>query len=354
MHGPSLHVLPPFFDLLALSTILGVLSTHLWVLPRSGGAEEPASMVAAKRRLMSLLSYALVLLTVTSAAILVARAAEMSGQSYSSVPQVLPIVLFKTHYGAVWFLRPAALLVLWLGVLAMRRTGGTAALTLTFAAGAAIAWTYSATGHAADQGDFTLLQAIDWLHILAVSVWGGGLLAVTFAIRPALINSERQPVHISEICHRLSRLAGFALAVVLVTGSYSVWRHIPGFAALRETVYGRLLSVKLFLVLTMILLGAINRYVILPRLRLCGKHATPSPFWFKKYFPATGQLCSGDAVQSETDLVRQFYRRVTQEAVLMVIVLGCVAFLIHSPPPGPMQADIMRHDRMHMSGVEKP
>ncbi len=337
MLGSPLHLLPSFFDLLALGTILGALSIRLWVFPRAGRTEETVVFASIGGRFTSLLTWSLLLLTATSVAVLVVRAAEISGQPYGAVSRVLPAVLFKTHYGTIWFLRLAALFVLWAGVLAMRRTGGAAAPAAAFVAAAAIAWTYSATGHASDQGDFTIIQTMDWLHLLAISAWGGGLLAVTLVIRPALAEkmNEHQVKNLSGICRRLSRLAGCSLLVVIVTGSYGAWRHVPGLAALGDTIYGRALSVKLFFVLTMVLLGAINRYLVLPKL------------------PASGGASATGGGQSGADLLRQFFRRVGQEAFLMILVLGCVTFLIHSPPPGPFM-DMTRHHPAHIRDAEGP
>src|SRR5581483_3036693 len=137
------------------------------------------------------------------------------------------------------------------------------------------------------------------------------------------------------ICRRLSRLAGCSLLVVIVTGSYGAWRHVPGLAALGDTIYGRALSVKLFFVLTMVLLGAINRYLVLPKL------------------PASGGASATGGGQSGADLLRQFFRRVGQEAFLMILVLGCVTFLIHSPSPGPFM-DMTRHHPAHIRDAEGP
>src|SRR5581483_3036692 len=137
--GSPLHLLPSFFDLLALGTILGALSIRLWVFPRAGRTEETVVFASIGGRFTSLLTWSLLLLTATSVAVLVVRAAEISGQPYGAVSRVLPAVLFKTHYGTIWFLRLAALFVLWAGVLAMRRTGGAAAPAAAFVAAAAFA-----------------------------------------------------------------------------------------------------------------------------------------------------------------------------------------------------------------------
>ena len=42
-----------------------------------------------------------------------------------------------------------------------------------------MAMTRSASGHAADWGDLTWPEVIDWVHLMAGAVWGGGLIALS-------------------------------------------------------------------------------------------------------------------------------------------------------------------------------
>jgi hypothetical protein len=59
-------------------------------------------------------------------------------------------------------------------------------------AGALIALTRSASGHAADWGDWTLAELMDWLHLPGWLGLGGGLLAlatVVFQRRPSGLTS---------------------------------------------------------------------------------------------------------------------------------------------------------------------
>lgn len=51
---------------------------------------------------------------------------------------------------------------------------------------ALIAASRSASGHAADSGDFTLVEIVDWLHIFMISTWGGALVLVSLVILLAI------------------------------------------------------------------------------------------------------------------------------------------------------------------------
>ncbi len=333
MHDPLLHSLPTLLDLLALVTLLGVLSCHLWVLPREADVEGRGAGFVTWVGLSRLLGWALVLLTFTSVLVLVDRTVEMSQQPLSAAMPFLPTVLFKSHYGRVWWARTGAVLALWLGWRMLVRRRRLDVSALMFCAAALVAWTYSATGHASDRGDFTLAEGMDWLHMLAVSAWGGSILAIAIAVRPSLpLEPEGQRAFIADTAERLSRLAGIAVAGVLVSGVYATAMRLHSLGDLWTTQYGKILLVKLSLVLAMIVLGATNRYFYLPRLRRWGGELTvPTYGWglsdlARRLLPNLGP-------RRGSDVARRFLHRLAIQAILLVLVLACVALLIHTAPP---------------------
>jgi copper resistance protein D len=156
----ALITLIAVLDLAAFVTAVGGLACLLWMVPWNI-IREPALIELAWHRLRHLLAIALAILTATSALLLVVRAVQMSGLGLTALWPVLPTVVLHTHYGTVWLVRVAALGIVWIGWLLTgaarkRRTVGVMAV-----AAAVLAWTYSATGHAADQGDFTVME---WIH----------------------------------------------------------------------------------------------------------------------------------------------------------------------------------------------
>lgn len=326
------HAIPPFLDLLALFTAMGVLSCHLWLLPPRGAILCAPHLIQPKLR--RLLGAALCVLTITSVGLLAVRAAEMSGRPLLALAPILPTVLFETHYGTIWLIRAFAVVMLWLGWLATQRGSERGAAALLFCLVAVIFWSYSATGHAADRGDFTLEQAVDWVHLLAVSLWTGGILATTLAIRPAILSGFGfSPGAIGKILERLSQLATVALVLVLATGSYNTWLRVATLSGLGETTYGRLLVIKLLFVFSMILLGAVNRFFTLPRVRAWAAGTHP---------PVPSDIGSRmgerrDARTLKTAVppgpVRHFLGWLVVEAWLAVGVLAIVAVLINQLPP---------------------
>src|SRR5262249_31797603 len=131
-----------------------------------------------------------------------------------------------------------------------------------------IALTRSLSGHAADWGDMTLTVMMDWLHLLAGGIWGGGLLALAWVILPSMSQCvDRQRVLLAACAQRFATLASMALAVVLLTGLANAWVQVGTVQALWTSPYGRILLAKLFLVCLVLCLGAVNHYIYVPLLQ---------------------------------------------------------------------------------------
>src|SRR5262245_14281581 len=113
MAGDLVHIFPTALDLLALATCLGVLSGRVWVLPRSATTADAPHAALLLTPLWQRLVVCIALLTVSSISELMGRAVGMSGRPLSAIVPVLSTVLFRTHYGRVWLIRPVALAGLW-------------------------------------------------------------------------------------------------------------------------------------------------------------------------------------------------------------------------------------------------
>jgi copper resistance protein D len=327
-----LHAIPTVFDLLALATCLGTLGCRLWVLPALAAVPGAIGIEAVLVALERLLVTCIAALTVSSLAELAGRTAEMSGQSLSGILPLLPTVLFHTHYGWVWLMRPVALTVLWLAWWRGRSTLRSRRIqAVMFGAGALIAMTRSASGHAADWGDPSLPELIDWVHLMASSLWGGGLFALSIAILPAAFRlPTRRRQCIAVIAQRFSSLAGVTLAGVLLTGFYNAWVQLGTIRALWEVSYGRTLLVKLFLVVPLIALGASNHYMSIPVLQRWS--APPGPRRARPRILVVMQRRTGQGRERVVQLVRRFARKVRAEVIVVVGILICTALLLHGAP----------------------
>ncbi|MER6983177.1 copper resistance protein CopC, partial [Streptomyces carpinensis] len=131
-----------------------------------------------------------------------------------------------------------------------RRGAGQAALT-TLAMGTALALalalTWAASDHASAGIQVPLAMTSSVLHLLAMAVWLGGLMALLTTLQGATADPRGtgDGSGPSATVARFSRVAFLAVTVLVVTGLYQSWRGLGSWAALTDTTYGRLLLVKL-------------------------------------------------------------------------------------------------------------
>jgi copper transport protein len=127
-----------------------------------------------------------------------------------------------------------------------------------WAAGVALlaaAITFSGTGHAAASGNLTD-RVVDTAHILAASVWVGGL-AVLASLS---FGTPTRPG--SEVFQRFSRLAMTAVAVVVGTGTINALLRLDAWSQLWDTRYGLILSVKIALVAGVLATATFSRRAV--------------------------------------------------------------------------------------------
>ncbi|MEC3955534.1 copper resistance protein CopC [Nocardia sp. CDC153] len=106
-------------------------------------------------------------------------------------------------------------------------------------AGAAVVLGVAVSGHAVT-GEYRWAAVISTvLHVLAMAVWVGGVILVGLAWRTA---------RRAEVVARFGPVAGGAVTVLVLSGLVQSWRAVSPVAALWDTSWGRLLLVKLALV----------------------------------------------------------------------------------------------------------
>ncbi len=159
----------------------------------------------------------------------------------------------------------------WLGVAVAVSAGAAVAwavtakpsLLWTVGAAAAAAMLIRAIGGHADAGSLPALQvAAQFIHLLAVGVWIGGIAWLLLLVGG--IGGTSRP----EAVRRFSTTAGVALGAVVVTGVIRALDEIGGPSRVGRLVssdYGLTLSLKAGVAAVLIALGAWNRYVNVPR-----------------------------------------------------------------------------------------
>jgi putative copper export protein len=260
---------------LSLAALIGSLALDLLVLPHT------PELRVGRRRLQILGVGCAVLLGLTTVAEAVLRGRTMTGAGLPAVLSALPVIFRSTHFGHVWLLRLMLVAVILCAAGFARRDARMWAL-------------------AGDWGDRTLTAVVDWVHVVASSSWVGGLISLSIVGGGGMMTAWPAPLF-ETIARRFSRMAGWSLLGVLVSGGYNAWAQVRMPAAMWSTPYGRVLSVKLLLVLVLIGLGALARYTIVARL--------PDR-------RASGRL----------------FAYVSREACLGLAVLACTAVLVHLMP----------------------
>jgi putative copper export protein/methionine-rich copper-binding protein CopC len=136
---------------------------------------------------------------------------------------------------------------------------------IPFAVVAAAAPAFS--GHAAAVQQMAIVPILDdAVHVLAASAWLGTLAVLMFAALPRIVRSEDGFVKLAALVNVFSPLALVMAGIAVFTGAMNAFIHIAAFSDLWTTPYGRLLALKIGLVLLTMTMGAYNWRVVKPAL----------------------------------------------------------------------------------------
>jgi copper resistance protein D len=310
--------------LAATAALLGALALDALIVPPAG----PASV---HRRLRRAGVVAAVVLLAGTVGELAVRTLVMAGGSAPPLGAAVAAVVARTHFGRIWIARVALVVVAGLLALSPARRARIVALALTLG----VALTTALIGHLADWGDLTPSVALDWAHVVAASLWTGGL--GVLAVAGARV--EWPPDVLGVVATRFSRMAGLCLGVVLVTGVYNAWVQLPAPSAFWTTDYGRILAVKILIVGALSVLGALNRYGIVTyldaRRRRAGRGA--------RLLRRARLVLVGPSAHWRRRLPARFAAYLVAEAALALVVFACTAVLGESTPPRHAQHLDHRH-----------
>jgi copper transport protein len=189
--------------------------------------------------------------------------------------------------------------------------------------GVALAGTWAMSGHARAGSDVPLAVLADTVHLLAMSVWIGGLV---FLVATAL--APRQPLADAvATLLRFSRTALAAVVVLVLTGIFQAWRELAGSGALTGSPWVGLLVFKI---------AAFGLLVVLA----AGSRSLAHSRYLRVSAAGTGRSARrrqrAEEVEASVTLAR-LRRPVGYEVALAVGVLGLTAALVAtSPQPSPL------------------
>jgi putative copper export protein len=243
-----------------LAFLIGVLVSAGFLLP--GG--EPKEL--SQTHMLAALYLVVAFLTIAMGSLVIQGAKLQQGAMPSL--NVLFRYLTMTQSGKVWVLREfyggvLALVIFWFA----RNKASLKAIRLVFLFVLPLVASRSFTSHAVAVRDDTLVAvAVDATHFIATGLWGGGLLALFWVLYRGTKRMNLPLAWAAETVRRFSRLALGSVPIIFVTGLYQSWIQVGTLNALVRTDYGRVLVIKLALVVGMVGLGALNLLSTRPRL----------------------------------------------------------------------------------------
>jgi copper transport protein len=153
---------------------------------------------------------------------------------------------------------------------------------------------HALAGHAAAPGPLLLVNLLSqWAHLLGVAVWIGGLAWLLAGI------AGRPRAELRGAAARFSLLATWSLVVVALSGLERASQELGGWGHLLSTSFGRTLDVKLGLFALLAVLGAVNRFRVVPALAA----GNGRPAWLRR--TVRGELVVAGAILLAAALLSQ-------------------------------------------------
>jgi copper transport protein len=188
---------------------------------------------------------------------LIAYGPHISGYKiYKAVDLSLLSETLTTQYGKMQLARLVLLGVIGVLITVIQFRGTWWWKIGAWAALVGVTLTLSLAGHPVATNPVALSVGLDMLHILAVSLWVGPLLIIVYDRNMWLANDESTS---APSLRWFSQTAGFAVPVIVLTGTLQAWLMLDGFGQILDSRYGRTLIVKVCLVIVLIALGAVSR-----------------------------------------------------------------------------------------------
>lgn len=261
-----------------------------------------------------LASIALIVLLVANIILLLIQAGQASGSEIAAPwSSIASSVLFNTRFGALWIARLALVFAI-AGLLPEAKTARDR--WIAFGLSLLILLTISLGSHAAAEPKPIIPVTADFIHLVAASIWVGGLTHFVAGMRAA---RRFEPPFRTWLTARLiphfSALALISVGVLSLTGLYSAVLRVGSLEALNTTLYGRALIGKLIIILPMITIGAVNLLGITPAMK-----------------KAAALDLTGLSNLSGLTVADRFRNIITSEVTLGVLLFLSVSVLTSLPP----------------------
>lgn len=298
----------------ALSTGAGLLIVGVLAMSLLAGPSDKPTARQWQRRLARSSGWLAVLVLLSGVAVLGWQVTVVTGRADGAASGAAWLrLLGATQFGTVWLLRHAILLLLAALVLFRESDESRAdwlawrieAGLLAVAGAGLAAW----AGHAVGVDPGSALPAlVNAVHLAATGAWLGPLPALALLLVAASREdgADGRPFAVLAV-RRFSTWALAVITVIVVTGVWNAWNEVGGVPGLVGTGYGRLVLLKVALLLPVLALAAWNRRSLLPRL-------------------------GGDGATVGRPAMRSLARFVAVEAVVGAALVVVAAALALTPP----------------------
>ncbi len=180
----------------------------------------------------------------------------------------------STRFGTMWLVRFLLLalshfnLSLFVDVQNGRRELRGWEWWLGFVLAVGLSLTVALISHSAALNEETVQSVlIDWVHVLAGTIWVGGLLFLALSLWQArLLNNEARSWLNLSLMLNFSAIAAIAVGLLLTSGGYLAAKHVGGWTELIGTAYGLTLLGKIGLALITMAIAGVNLWLVKPRL----------------------------------------------------------------------------------------
>lgn len=267
------YVIIRWLTFVALLGVLGPAGYALVVLPLAARRMRTRGMDATEARgpqargaaTVGIVAAALALVLAFVRLVAQSRAVHGAGGTFDAA-QVFTMVAV-TLWGWAWILQVVASAAAVGGFLSARG-GSRAGWAVAALAALMLAFTPSLSGHAAAVTELAPLPVLaDGLHVLAAGGWLGTLLVLlVVGVRRAARRGAPDTLPLAPLVEAFSATALAFASVLVLTGVFSAWLHLPSLDALWGSAYGRVLLVKLGVLVPVFATGAYNWRRVRPAL----------------------------------------------------------------------------------------
>lgn len=225
---------------------------------RRRGGDEPSSAMDREhhKRFMQLTGAGLLLVLASDMMVIALQMARLESGLVETV---------QTQFGMIWLARMIITMALFGAWFAANRVGRSRPKTMhaaMLAAALALMLTSSMSGHGAatETAEAVLL---DYIHNIVAGIWIGGIIYVVFGLLPALSGfpDARERLSLAAI-PRFSAIFIVSVGIVIVTGPTLLWTLESDVGMITESMFGRLIILKVAIASVMVGMGGLVQYAI--------------------------------------------------------------------------------------------